>query len=508
MKSWWNNYFPSDPIDFSSRMPNYSATKHFWLDYFPPISILLGFPFNNDQFWRKVQKILQGLLKTDVPCPFLKRKEFISFMFHLREEVKNNKTELIISFLEQNPCNFDENFVLWMLPEAIGDVFIYFQVLYEVYRRKHWIWSAFFRSLATIEHFIDKEIVFLEKVPYYLAGHRVECMTMLIEIITGIICSASVDSDFFKSVFPKFFDKLLCLVETPPVSLQIHAVRTCFLIIKIFRTLWNPNVYLNILQKFIISSMKSVSTHDIVFRNLIPLVDSNRLMSSLFITVLTNNPNAHDIYLISIFCSKDFGEILQYIVKHIIIIALNNSVLSRTCLSVLPGLVSKIPESVWIKNALRNMVRFIVLSQMISKYKRKANLIMELFQVLYESHVSWIQADVSFAAGIFMSCQKVPLSMIMPLKPTPTDSKYVNMIIKEASTPKSIKSIIKDLSNEDVAIVATSNPKKTAIKSEPITKKTCFLNKTPVVVHKSPFRTPKAQSNRRTRVYQPLPVIG
>ena len=199
---------------------------------------------NSDELWEKVHNIINKLgldvqslscsqrlsltssMKFKVPHPYEDFPEFVKSLYAVRVEINPKTTQGIIKIITVHPLRNNINFLLWTFPETLNNSYLYFSVLYDMYRSYNRVWYDFVRTPGAINVFLDHYLS-------TLGPSHSQATVALIAILESFFKDNLDYMSYPKKQSKFFWKKLMFLIEHSGDAVVVAAFRAAVLLYEI-----------------------------------------------------------------------------------------------------------------------------------------------------------------------------------------------------------------------------------------------------------------------------------
>ncbi|EAY11045.1 hypothetical protein TVAG_410500 [Trichomonas vaginalis G3] len=491
-REWWERYFPPEGRNAGDKVPDHIKSERFWEEYFPPMLVYLNTIQNSDQFWRKAQRIIEALTNEIVLCPFLQFRSFVQTLYNLRNTLTFSSPQIAIKFLEMLPAESDSNIILWYLPSYINNTLDYFDLLFQLSKSEHRLWIEFMNSSGSIDIAIDKWFPMLklnvEKPDY----RQTTLVITIMQLLTDLFTSRPAQITDFPERFAKFFKRLLSFINGDKGAFAYYASDCCLNLLDRLTHAFSSNNYSALVSKFVTSVRNSPSIISCSMSRLFKIIQNDEIRMNALSSFLST-ANSSDDFLLAVETIKNTDRRkVSPAVQTLIHIAASSKPFSKTAQSVIGEVLNYTGDFPWITPYIRKTANFVGAAISNGRFLRRAKSILDLYIVLYNTDIFWLRSVLSEVGGLLLATQKVPMTSLLILHPSPVTDRKSIMTITQPMNPNEIKGLLNaKVFEEEYKPIDRLSPTKTIA-----SKKVIVLNS-----KKISKPTPNLKKNENTRSY-------
>ena len=444
-KEWWEKYFPSDSFN-RNKLPDHTTSDKFWEDYFPSMKLFTENIYNSDQFWKKTQRVLETITGDALPCPFSQMNSFIKYLYDNQNKVKLNSKDVILRFIEMLPNRAntgEQNILLWQLPDWIKDEFQYFDLLMDFVHNDHKLWKDFLETDGIIDLALDKFLPMMNGESTNNSIKSVELSIQISSFVVELITAKPGNITNFPAVFANVLTRLISyLTKSDNLTLSFYSINNITKMFNSCQFCLSPSVFAQCIRKYIQTLTRLDNMRLIAFMKLEKIVNED-FKNEILVAVLQSLNCAEDVeFVASTILNMQKTKAIPA-VQLFLQTAGNNKIFSKICCKYLKQILTHTGDIPWIHSFIKRATRFILMAHYNSVYLRKVKMLLDLFLVLYQTDLVWLQKDISNACGFLLSTERIPMPYLSKMQPSPgsTDKKQMNECMKQIQK-KEIKKIM------------------------------------------------------------------
>lgn len=539
-KTFWQEEFGIFILEDSNpqHFPNPDILDPIWERYFPPLRILstvikdiflsrqenpyqIQYPasyflLNNSEenitdeeiyskyvysYFQRLQKLLKKLFDDEIQFPksFDLFKDFMANLYCIVQngQTSENKFRLtdnnfLITFLEMLPNSSNYNVLMWKFPSLLYNSNDYltryyshrinpetfFNLLLDLSRQKHWIWSTFLNSNGSIDFFLNYTLPFFfssinsnnHPKSHFFMLKSPDALFSLIEIIFSILICHYSEISRFNEIVEKLFYRINLFFAKSGTnhnpSLEVHIFRYYVQFLHFFKRKFPHPQFLSYFDSFVSYAIKSfylkklvlnlivqykqfgvtVMKHfrllfeqhsDILFENNKFSIDDDddqdQIEHNETEVINSNVPNKlidHDSIdiMISFFNNNSLSrtENCFQFIQLCFDRAIHDSIHSRTICWLIPPLLSKIRnETQWLISFVKHITTFAFFSLTKNKYQKIVINIVDLLSAIYDKVTESVQIEISNGAALLHATKTIPFSYLYRMRPSSRYDKQV-----------------------------------------------------------------------------------
>ena len=423
---FWNLHFNDSSLS-DKNMPKIEVATGFWLKVFPPLSLISKNINNDDQYWKKIHRIMTTIMKNeDVPSPFQRPKNFIEYFYRFVKMLDLKSIDQLILLLDFIPKVNDPLTVLWEIPELYsndnpGMLLILLDALKQM---RHEIWT----NIVNHSNLID-DLVIDRIAPYIFpmdqkasAESKYHC-----SIAISILADLFVNNPRFPDPFESLLTRLLNVMKNGCLEIGVQCFRSIKYILEtIHKKIPSANLT-NYVKDFADAAVSVPYLKKIIGPALLSMNFPGISTFYVINLLLQNKPDHNDFaYIAQIFSSVSsinsaFDEEIkpESIALQLLISASTDVVFCTTIIKIIPMIKKLYEKSIpSICLFIKNAVGFVIIARSNSIRCPNVSMILDIFRCLNDLGYDWLRNEVANAASILLASQKVPLAIVNALKPS------------------------------------------------------------------------------------------
>lgn len=399
-------------------LPQPVDMKPFWGSVFPILAYLSDQIENRDAYWRRIQRILAYITSDgDFPCPFNQKQKFINSVNYICSTyLKKHSYVQILKCLEVLPQITDSNIFIWQISDSHNSSTFFLDLLDQLVRCQHRIWTEFIASLSNSELMIDRLLPFIEPLP--CKSKALPQRLIAIQVLESIFTKRRPENSY---LLDTFLNKLYQLISRDgAVELRIHCFRVIRSFLETCKSYFGTESYTNHWNKFVETSCKVPYLRHLIECSVAASQYCSCSLAHLSRAIFQNNPDPQDIWqMTNILVSRRESEKPLSAVQYVLTTAATNEIFSRVCCKAAPIIIRSLDGRLtWVQQFIRKATGFVVISNARNEYRGRAMLVLDLFVALSKSDIDLIRQEVSNAAAVLLASQRVPMAIANALKPS------------------------------------------------------------------------------------------
>lgn len=407
---WWNNLI--NPLSNNTNAPqiiNPKKASEIWTNNFPIFVLLASDDLPSEKYWNKIVEIVSPFSKSNnVPNPVHSFPEFVVFLYQSRFFISPQNVSQCIKLMNfHNDNKVFGKFFLYEMPIFVYQPILYFRSVLEVCEKGNPIWPLFLSHHSVSDAFFDLHVTFLQPISAPVNSEKWTHHLILGEILYRQISLTIRSNPNSIAHSNKYSDALLRLISSSPSFVRMNATRWLLSITKMTMKKNEKNVLRDRIKNFlsILIDSNDIFVYSIKFikNNLISLTRPAKLINKINVNSLSN------IDLILSF-TEQVGPMIP--ITRLAKGSITSKIWHRSAFAAMMEIIQKYGENnelkEWLTIYIRRIFIFILLSNILQKYKNRALLLTESMSRLSSTRIKWLKQLILNIVFTVISTKNVP----------------------------------------------------------------------------------------------------
>ena len=227
---WWNRLGnPSCNDSGPPELPSVGQILWKLLAVAPALYLAYDRGECDELFWPRLEQAVSEITGTmDFPSPKRRFPEFVGFVYENLQQLASKTPKVVSKVIELRRKTNDPGFLLWSVPEVLGNPGLYFDVLIYLRSRKSEVFRCFVNGVGNVDLLFDRYLPMMSgAAPVQMVGFL---LSLYIERIRYMANAAECSETFFNT--------LIGVVGSKNASLSVEVFRGLVLIFSLSKCLF------------------------------------------------------------------------------------------------------------------------------------------------------------------------------------------------------------------------------------------------------------------------------
>lgn len=414
---WWESTF-SESLLLDEELPEIDYMTKFWSNIFPPFSLLSTYTTNKQQYWKRIQRIIDKFhfSDADTPCPIQYLHKFIPIFHQFVQKLDSHSIPQLIQSLDCLPKSSDIQLILWSIPCGVSDPTIFLNLLDTLSQTQHWVWNSILNNEASCDLIFDRFISYLTHLSCKTSGKVKDLRIIAMNLVVEVFMSHPKFPDPFYSIF----SRLCSLIKSNNPELSVHSYNLIKKLLDNSRLKLSSDQFGNYAKEFTESSISNRYLRRFIGPYILSLKIPSLNASYISRLLLTSKFDHNDLLFIEKNLISNNTEKSTSILLQLLALSINDIIYSRTILRIITQFKPFFDsQNAQITSFINRVVGLIIIARSRNENQYQVSISFDLLKTLFFNVPNeWLRNDISRGAALMLASEKVPLAFCNSLRPS------------------------------------------------------------------------------------------